>query len=159
MHHVRAVLAGQGKIGFELVVAVEGLDLLDDVLAGLGRMTANLEQGQDQGREFVAHGQTGEAQVDVLTGGQQGEGGTTLIAAVGAEADLIGQAGDILQQAVHFTGLRAIIEGRDDLDGARDAFEVGLELGFQICVQHGDVASVKNGTKKERAGKAPGRSG
>src|SRR5690606_6357177 len=65
LHDVRAVLAGQGEVGLEVEFSFQTLDLFDDVLAFLGRMAANLQQGQHQGSEFVAHRQTGEGQADV----------------------------------------------------------------------------------------------
>ena len=67
LNYIGAILAGQREIGFEVVFAVEVLDLLDDVRRGLGRVTAYLEQGQYQGCELVAHRNAGETQTDVAT--------------------------------------------------------------------------------------------
>ena len=61
LHHVRAVLARQREIGFELIVAIQVLHLLDQLGSGLGRVAANLQQRQHQRGEFVPHRQAGKA--------------------------------------------------------------------------------------------------
>lgn len=48
LHHVRAVLARQREIGFELVIAIQVLHLLDQLGGGLGRVAAHLQQRQHQ---------------------------------------------------------------------------------------------------------------
>ncbi len=136
LDHVRAVLAGQREVGLEVVFAFDVLDLLDDLRRGLGRMTADLQQGQHQRGEFVAHGQAGEAQANVAADAVQGERRLAGVLAVGLEGDLVAEAGDVLQQAQHFLGFFAVIEGRDDLERLGDLFQVGLQLGLEIGIQH-----------------------
>src|SRR3546814_6987393 len=68
LHHVGAVLAGEREIGFEGEVAVNVLDLLDQFLRGLRRMAADLEQGEDEAGEFMAHGKAREGDDDVRAG-------------------------------------------------------------------------------------------
>jgi hypothetical protein len=99
LDHVRAVLAGQREIGFEVVFAVEVLDLLDDFRRGLGRVTADLQQGQHQRGEFVAHRDAGETQADVATDTVERKRWPANVIAVGAQSDLVAQAGDVFQQA------------------------------------------------------------
>ncbi|MNR07070.1 hypothetical protein D3C85_1231740 [compost metagenome] len=136
LHHVRAVLAGQREIGFEVELALDRPDLLDHIARELGRVAADLQQGQHQRGELVAHGNAGEAQGDAGARAVQGERRATRVAAIGLQGDLVGQADDVLQQCEQFAGFVAVIEGRDDLERLGDLFEVGLQLGFKIGVQH-----------------------
>src|SRR5690606_7766274 len=135
LHDVRAVLAGQGEVGLEGEFAFETLNLFDDVLAFLGRVAADLQQGQHQGSEFVAHRQTGEGQADVAVDTIQGERGAAGIRAVCAQGELVTENGDVQQQDKHHLIFRAISEERDDLDRHGDLFDVGLQLGYHIAVQ------------------------
>ncbi len=48
LHHIRAVLAGQREIGFETQLAFQALCLRQHIGAFLRRMTANLQQREDQ---------------------------------------------------------------------------------------------------------------
>ncbi|MCY1465211.1 hypothetical protein D9M71_833280 [compost metagenome] len=84
----------------------------------------------------MAHGNAGEAQGDAGARAVQGERRATRVAAIGLQGDLVGQADDVLQQCEQFAGFVAVIEGRDDLERLGDLFEVGLQLGFKIGVQH-----------------------
>jgi hypothetical protein len=65
LHHVRAVVAGQAHPGLEDEVAVQGLDLLDDLGLDLGRVAAGLQQRQHQRGELVPHRHGGEAHAHV----------------------------------------------------------------------------------------------
>jgi len=136
LDHVRAVLAGQREVGFEVVVAIQRLDLLDHFGRGLRRVAADLQQGQHQRGELVAHGDAGEAQADVAADTVERERRLARIVAVGLEGDLVTEAGDVLQQAQQFLGFLAVIEGRDDLERLRDLLQVGFQLGLEIGVQH-----------------------
>lgn len=92
LHHIRAVLARQREIGFELVVAIQVLHLLDQLGGGLGGVTADLQQCQHQRGELVAHRQAGEAQRDVLAGRCQRKRRLALVVvAVDVQADLVRQ--------------------------------------------------------------------
>jgi hypothetical protein len=85
LHHVRAVVAGQGDVGLETEVAGDAANLLDHVGFQLGRVAAGLEQGQDQGGELVAHGQAGEADAGAfftLAHLADGEGGAAGVVAI-----------------------------------------------------------------------------
>ncbi|MNT71279.1 hypothetical protein D3C72_2097470 [compost metagenome] len=85
-------------------------------------MAAGLKQGQDQGRELVAHGQAGEVDAAGLAGAAHGEGGAAGLLAVLANADLGGQGGDVGQQLFHLARGVAAVERGDQLDR-------GLKLG------------------------------
>ena len=65
LDHVRTVLARQREVGFKLKVAVQVFDLFNHFLAGLGRMTTYLQQRQNKGGKFMAHGDAGESHADV----------------------------------------------------------------------------------------------
>src|SRR5690606_4258117 len=58
------------------------------------------------------------------------------VLAVGLEGDLVAEADDVLQQAQHFLGFGAVIEGRNDLERPGDLFQIGFQLGLEIGVQH-----------------------
>ena len=141
LDHVRAVLAGQREVGFEAVVALQRLDLLDHFGRGLRRVTADLQQGQHQRGELVAHGDAGKTQADVAADAVERERRPARIVAVGLQGDLVAEAGNVLQQAQHFPGLLAVIEGRDDLEGLGDLLQVGFQLGLEIGVQHWQLSS------------------
>jgi hypothetical protein len=59
------------------------------------------------------------------------------VLAVGAQGDLVGELGDVGEQAAELLGLGAVVQGGDEFDGALQAFEVGLELGLDGGVEHG----------------------
>ncbi|MNV49545.1 hypothetical protein D3C71_1415050 [compost metagenome] len=137
LDHVRAVLAGQREIGFELQLALQALHLLDQLGGGLGRVPAHLQQRQHQRGELVAHRQPGEGQVDVLARGGQGEGGGALGAVPAhVQADLRRQRHQRVEQLQHFLRLGAVIRVRRDLDRTGDTFQVGLQLGLEVGIQH-----------------------
>ncbi len=148
LDHVRAVLAGQREVGFEVVFAFDVLDLLDDLRRSLGRMAAHLQQRQDQRGELVAHGQAGEAQADVTADAVERERRLARILAVGLEGDLVAETCNVLQHAQHFLGLLAVIEGRDDLERLSDLFQIGFQLGLEIGVQHDRRCLPKNSENK-----------
>ena len=100
-------------------------------------MAAHLQQRQYQRGELVAHGNAGEGQADVRTGAVERERWTASVAAIGLQGDLVGQANDGLEQFEQLLGFRTVIEGRDDLERQGDLFQVGLQLGLQVSVQHG----------------------
>ncbi len=152
LDHVRAVLAGQREVGFEAIVAVERLDLLDHLRCGLRRMAADLQQGQHQRGELVAHGDAGETQADIAADAVERERRLACIVAVGLQGDLVAEAGDVLQQAQQLPGFLAVIEGRDDLEGLGDLLQVGFQLGLEIGIQHEQRYPVRNSGNK-----TPGR--
>jgi len=81
-------------------------DLLDDVLTGLGRMTADLQNGKHQRSEFVAHGNTGKLHADIAARAVQLERGTTLCRiALFGQADIVRNTSEVLQQLQHFARL------------------------------------------------------
>ncbi len=133
---VRAVLAGLREIGFELELALQSANLFDGFRTDLGWVAANLQQRQNQRGEFVAHGDTGETQADIVARAVQRERRRTCVGAAVIQGDVFGNTDHIVEQCKHFLRLRAVIKGRDDLDGASDPLQVGFQLGFKIGVQH-----------------------
>ena len=88
-------------------------DLFDHVGFQLRRVAAGLQQRQDQRGEFVPHGQAGEADAGALftrADLADAERRAARVVAAFEQTDLVGQAGDILQQATHFGGLGAVVE-------------------------------------------------
>ncbi|KAG1202191.1 hypothetical protein G6F35_012218 [Rhizopus arrhizus] len=162
LHHVRAVLAGQREVGFELEVALQVLHLLDQLGGGLGRVAADLQQRQHQRGELVAHRQAGEGQVDVLARGAQVEGRHAALAvAQHLQRDLVRQAFQGLQQFQHLLRLGAVVGVRGDLDRAGHALQIGLQLRLQVGVQHRVISWLQanrgRGTAVEGSGPAGGR--
>jgi len=136
LDHVRAVLAGQREVGFEAVFALERLDLLDQFWRQLRRMAADLQQREHQRGELMAHGQAGEMQVDLAVVAHQGKRWPARIVAGGVQANLVAQAVDVVQQREHFLGLGAVVQRSDDLERLGDLFQVGLQLGLEIGIEH-----------------------
>ncbi|MNN33411.1 hypothetical protein D3C81_1471710 [compost metagenome] len=84
----------------------------------------------------MAHGDAGETQADIRTRAVQREGRDAGVGAIFTQGNLVGQADDIVQQCTELAGFCAVIEGRDDLERLGDLFEVGLQLGLEIGIQH-----------------------
>ncbi|MCY1400198.1 hypothetical protein D9M71_152740 [compost metagenome] len=99
-------------------------------------MTADLQQGEHQRGELVAHGDAGKAQANVSSGAIERERRTTGVAAIFTQGNQARQAGDFHQQVAQFAGLRAVIEGSNDLDRLSDPLQVGFQLSFKRGVQH-----------------------
>ena len=135
LHHGRAVLAGQGHVGSELEVPVQGCDLVDEVLLFLDRVTADLEEGQHQGAELVAHRDAREGDADVAACTLNGEGRLALVQfVVLAGGDVIGECCDVLEQLLEVCGLAAVVEGVNELDLLGDAVDQLAELGLQVVI-------------------------
>ena len=135
LHDGGAVLAGQGHVGDELVVAVQVFYLLDEVLVFLDRVAADLQQRQHQGAEFVAHRDACEGHGNVATSADDAEGGFALVrVVVAAGGDLVGQAGDVLQQLLQVLGGRTLVQAVHQLDVLGDAGDELAELLAQVVV-------------------------
>ena len=139
LHHVRAVVAGQAHPGLEdqVLLGLQRADLLDQVGFHLGRVAAGLQQRQHQRGELVAHRQRGKAHAHVRALAGDLEGGAAAVGAVGAQRDLVGQADDLAQQLTHLLRFGAVVQRGDQFDRLLQAFEVALELGLEVGVQHG----------------------
>ncbi|MOA23654.1 hypothetical protein D3C78_1442860 [compost metagenome] len=129
-------MAGQREVGLEAELALDALDLRDHLVGDLRRVAAHLQQGQHQRGELVAHRQAGEARADLLAVAAEAERRHAGVGAGGVQGNLVAQGIDVLEQGEHFLGLGAVIQGRDDLVGLGDFLEVGLQLGFQVGVEH-----------------------
>ncbi len=137
LNHVRAVLAGQREVGFKLELTFQLLNLLDHFLRRLGWMATHLQQGQHQRSEFVAHGNTGKANANVGAYTIDGEGRTTHLSRfLGPQADLLGHRLDFFQQLLELLGLLAVVIGCHQLNRLLQLFHIGLQLSFDIGIQH-----------------------
>ncbi|MNZ43958.1 hypothetical protein D3C78_615730 [compost metagenome] len=136
LDHVRAVLAGQREVSLEVELAFERADLFDHFGTGLRRVAADLQQGQHQRSEFVAHRDAGETQADIGTRAIDRERWLACIVTVVEQSNLAGKTGNVFQQFKHFLGFRTVVEGGNDLDRLGDPFQVRFQLGFKIGVQH-----------------------
>ena len=136
LHDVRAVVAGQGHVDLEGVVAVQALDLVDHGLLDLGRVAAGPQQRQHQRGELMAQRDAGEAQALLGARALEAERGLARIVAVQAQRDLVGHRGDVLKQLLQLGGARGVAQGGFDLERQRHPLQVGLELRLQVVVQH-----------------------
>ena len=100
------------------------------------RMPADLQQGQHQRGEFVAHRDAGEGDARRFAGQADGEGGAQGGSTVFAQADLGREFGDVDEQAAHFLGLGTVVERGDEFDRSLELFEVGGKLGLDGGVEH-----------------------
>ena len=137
LHDIRAVVAGERDEGFGVVGAGQGLDLFDDRSVDLGRMTAGLQQGKDEGGELMAHRNAGKADARGFAGQADGEGGAQRGAEVFTKADPVGLIDDVHEQSAHVFGFGAVVEAGNDFDGTLQLLEIGFELGFDGGVEHG----------------------
>nr|GEU28309.1 hypothetical protein [Tanacetum cinerariifolium] len=143
LHDFRAVMARQRNKGFELEVAVEIADLLDDGVVELDGVAAYLQQGQHQRSEFVAHRHTGKTHADVGACTVDAERRSAYASFQALDQrDLVAQQDDFLEQFLHLAGLGAAYAGPDARSGiaqfrrvAADAVVVhfhDLDLAFRI---------------------------
>ena len=137
LHDVRAVMAGQRDEGFKVEAAGQGLDLLDHRGIDLRRVAAGLQQGEDQRGELMAHRNAGKVDARRFARLADGERGAQRGLAVFAQADLRRKFGNVDQHGAHFLRLVAVVQGGNDFDRALQFFEIGLELGLDVGVEHG----------------------
>ena len=118
-------------------VAVQRLDLFDDILRRLRRVAADLEQRQHQRGEFMPHRQAGEGHADISAGAADHEAGHALVGAGRDIADLVRQRGDFGQQLGELLRFGGGIERGDQFDRLANVDQVGRQLLLQIGVKHG----------------------
>ena len=138
LNDVRAVLAGEREVGLEPVLTIQLLHLLDDVLGRLRRMASHLQQGEDQRGELVAQRDACEAHRDVGAEAMDRERRASLIG-IGtgmSDRDRVRERGDLVQETVELSRLRAFVEGGDQLDRVQDLLEVAAQLGGECSVEH-----------------------
>ena len=154
LHHVRAVLARQRHVDLEVVVAGQGLGLLDGVGVELDGVAADVQQGQHQRGELVAQRDGGKAHADVGADAVDGEGGLADIRGrVFAQGDLVGQLGDFLQEFLHLFRFRTAVQGGHQLDRLFQVAQVGLQLVLEVCVKHdGAVVTLEMDKKRPATG-------
>ena len=137
LHNVRAIMAGERNESFKVKFTRQRLNLLDDRLFNLGRMTARLQQRQHQRSKFMPHRQTSKTNSGRVSRAPDGEGRSTCIRTVMAYGHPFGQCADLVEHGAHFHRSIAVIERGDEFDRALEAFKIRLELGFDGVVKHG----------------------
>ncbi len=120
--------------------AVKAAHLVEQVGVFLGRMAADMEKREHQRGELVPHRQTCEDGFRPPLIGANGEAGRTLAAAIETRGDFVGLRGDFLDQRAHFSGLRAVVQRRDQFDRTAQVRKVGLERGGGGGVENGHRA-------------------
>ena len=153
LHHVRAVVAGQRVVGLEVQRHVDIAHLLQQLGRFLGRMAADLQQGQHQRGEFMAQGDACETHAAVHAGiGDQERGLAHLGVVVLDDGDLVAQLADFQQQFLQLARTLAVIQRSHQLHRTLQALQVGLQLGFQVVVKHvGLLGKYEFSEKKARA--------
>src|SRR5690606_24023641 len=88
--------------------------------------------------EFMAKRNAGEGEVDVLARRGEREGGHALADHIAAPyGDPVRLLADLFEKLQQVARLRILTRIGDDFDRAHQTFEIALELGFQVCVEHG----------------------
>ena len=128
LHHIRAVVAGEGHEHLEPQRALQAADGLEGGLVGLGRVAAAPQQRQHQRGELVAERHRCEMQRGLLAFAADLERGAALVPTVQPDRHLVGQAGDRPEQGAHLLRALGLIEGGDELDGPDHLREIGPEL-------------------------------
>ena len=136
LNDIRTVVAGKRDEGFEVEATGYGADLLDHARLGFRRMPTGVQQGQDQGGEFVAHRNAGEADPRRLPRATDGKGRLARGVAVVPDADLGRKRRDILQQCKHLLCLATAVERSDQFDRLLELFEISPELSLDVVVEH-----------------------
>ena len=148
LHHVRAVVAGQGHVDLEAEVTVQRLDRIDHVLLDLGRVAARPQQRQHQRGELVAQRQASETHTAGFACTGDYERRLAGVVARGVQRDLVRQAGDDLQQRAHVNASLAVVQRRDQRDRLTQHAQVLLQLGLEGVVKHGELLK-----RKKRCGR------
>ncbi len=155
LHHVRAVLARQREIGFEIEVAVQALHRLDHLLCSAGGVAADLQQCEHQAGEFMPHRNAREPHADIGAGAADHETGPALVVGTD-ERDLAAQARDLGQQRLKLARLGVVAQARDQFDRFADIDQIGFELLRQMSVEHGGSLSGRGcRAGSGRGGQAP----
>src|SRR5690606_16182859 len=104
----------------------------------LGRMTAHVEQSQDQRRKLVPERESRELYAGFLAGLGNAKGGNARRPRISQrERDQGRRLRDLLEQCPHLPGCVAVIETSDQFDRALQVSEVGAELCFEGLIEHG----------------------
>jgi len=128
LNHVGAVMAAQRHENLEAELALEVANVLRQVSLELGRVAADLQQGQHQRCEFMAHRGRGKSNARRLADAAQCERRTARVAAIGVQSDIVARLDDVAEQAEHFLRCFGGVDRSHDLEGDRDTFKVALEL-------------------------------
>ena len=144
LNHIRAVLARERHVGLEAEIPFDIANLFDDVGFELGRIAAHLQQRQHERGELVTGRDGGKTHAHIGAGATDQErrrtlGGVTLF----GQHDHAGLLGHVAQQVDHVAGALAVIDVGDQLNGLHEAFEVGLQLGLDISIQHDDFLCIR----------------
>ena len=138
LHHVRAVVAAQAHVNLEVKVAFDGFDLVEQVLLFFGWVATRPQQGQHQRGEFMAQRQASKAQTAITSLALQGERGFACVVAIFAQGDFVAaQALDGGEQLAHLRRSLALVQGGHQLERLGHALQVGGQLGFELCIEHG----------------------
>ena len=110
LHHIRAVVAGQGHVDLKIEVAIQGLDRIEHVLLDFRRMATRPQQSQHQRGELMPKRQTGKTHTRRFTFTRHHKRRLALIVSGGIQADFIGQAHNRFKQIAHFNAGFALIQ-------------------------------------------------
>ena len=110
LHHIRAVVTGEGHEHLEPQRALQAADGLEGGLVGLGRMATAPQQRQHQRGELVAERHRREMQRGLLTFAADLERGAALVPTVQPDRHLVGQAGDRPEQGAYLLRTLRLIE-------------------------------------------------
>ncbi len=135
LYYVRAVVAGEGDIGLEVELTLEIADLLLHGRIGLGRVAAALQQGEHQRGKFMTHGDAGKVNARGLALRRDTHGRLASGSARGL-GDLGGHLGDLAGQCQQLCRFVAVVAGHADLDGIDDVLQIGVQLLFEVGIQH-----------------------
>src|SRR5690606_2942471 len=128
--------AAQGHVDLEREVGVDRADALDGGVLDLGRMAAGPQERQHEGGELMAERNRREADRHRRAFAAQREGRPALVVAIGVELDQVRRSLELVEQFPQLAGLLAVVERGDYLDRPREPLEVGLQLGFDIVIEH-----------------------
>ena len=126
LNDFRTVVARQGNESFKVHRLVQAFDLLDQLGIGFRRMTAHLQQGQDQRGELVPHRNTGKLHARRLANARHAKGWAQGRRTVFAHAHFIGQRGDVIEQAANFRGFGAVIQRCDQFNRVLQFLQIGF---------------------------------
>jgi len=110
LHNIRAVVAGERNKGFKPQAGIQTFDLFDDACVDLGRIAADLQKREHEGRELMAHRDAGKMHARRLAGQRDAKRRFERSIAAFTHGDFIRKRGDFFDELADFRSLGAGIE-------------------------------------------------
>ena len=126
LNDVGAILARQRKESFEVEVAFKRLHRIEQVGFFLGRVSAHVQQRENQRCEFMPQWQACKMRLGSAIGAADGEGRCAIRMTIKTRGQQVRLFGDGFDKRTHFRRLGAVIECRDELNRGAQVCQIGF---------------------------------